>query len=106
MTKSNVTLPIFWDCSAKRSRQKQIGVTEWDVGLPLKSVKGWLLYASGWFPYAASYFLIFRLQRSSYQQALLDAGLNVMPAALLGVGVFWLAGVPYSRIAASHTART
>jgi len=59
--------------------------------MPLKSVRGWLLYASGWFPYAASYFLIFRLQRSSYHQALLDAGLNVLPAALLGVGVFWLA---------------
>jgi signal transduction histidine kinase len=50
------------------------------------------LYTSGWLPYAASYFLIFRLQRSSYHQALLDAWLNVLPAALLGVAVFWLAG--------------
>ncbi len=68
-------------------------MAEWDVGMPLKSGRGWLLYASGWLPYAASYFLIFRLQRSSYQQALLYAGLNVLPAALLGVGVFWLAGL-------------
>jgi len=62
------------------------------VGLPLKSRRGWLLYASAWLPYAASYFLIFRLQRSSYHQALLDSVLNVMPAALLGVTVFWFAG--------------
>ena len=60
--------------------------------LPLKSVRGWLLYVSAWLPYAASYFLIFRLERSSYHQALLDAVLNVLPAALLGVAVFWFAG--------------
>ena len=42
--------------------------------------------------YAASYFLIFRLERSSYYQALLDSILNVLPAALLGVAVFWFAG--------------
>lgn len=65
---------------------------KWDVALPLKSVRGWLLYASAWLPYAASYFLIFRVQRSTYHQALLDATLNVLPAALLGVGVFWFAG--------------
>jgi signal transduction histidine kinase len=59
---------------------------------PVKSVRGWLLYASAWLPYAASYFLIFRLQQSSYQIALVYAVLNVLPAALLGVAVFWLAG--------------
>ena len=70
-------------------------MTEWDVGMPLKSGRGWLLYASGWVPYAASYFLIFRLQpyspHSSHSQALLDAVLNVLPVALLGVAVFWVA---------------
>ena len=67
-------------------------VPEWDVVLPLKSVRGWLLYSSAWLPYAASYFLIFRLERSTYRLALLYAVLNVAPAALLGVGVFGLAG--------------
>ncbi len=62
------------------------------MGMPLKSVRGWLLYASGWLPYAASYFLIFRLHQFSYRQALLEAALNVLPVALLGVAVFWLAG--------------
>lgn len=60
--------------------------------LPLKSRRGWLVYASAWLPYAASYFLIFRLQRSLYHQALVDAVLNVMPAALLGIVVFWVTG--------------
>lgn len=60
--------------------------------LPLKSVRGWLLYTSAWLPYAASYFLIFRLARSAYSVALLYAVLNILPAALLGVGVFWFAG--------------
>lgn len=70
--------------------------------LPLKSVRGWLLYTSAWLPYAASYFLIFRVERSTYRLALLYAVLNVAPAALLGVGVFWLAGRlrwPYRRAA-------
>ncbi len=62
------------------------------MALPLKSVRGWLLYASAWLPYAASYFLIFRLERSTYRVAFLYAALNVLPAALLGVGVFWFAG--------------
>lgn len=62
------------------------------MALPLRSARGWLLYASAWLPYTASYFLIFRLQRSSYHQALLDAVLNVLPASLLGVFVFWVAG--------------
>ena len=62
------------------------------MALPLRSVRGWLLYASAWLPYAASYFLIFRLQRSPYREALLYAVLNVLPASILGVAVFWLAG--------------
>ena len=80
------------------------------MALPLKSVRGWFLYASAWAPYAASYFLIFRLQRSPYHQALLDAVLNVLPAALLGVAVFWFAGRlrgPYRRhgvLVAAHLA--
>ena len=61
------------------------------MALPLQSVRGRLLYASAWLPYGASYFLIFRLQRSSYHQALTDAVLNVLPAALLGLAVFWFA---------------
>ncbi len=63
--------------------------------MPLKSVRGWLLYTSAWLPYAASYFLIFRLQGSAYHQALLDAVINVLPAALLGIAVFWFAGRLY-----------
>ncbi len=57
-----VTLSIIWDCLAKSNRQNQRAMTEWDVGMPLKSVRGWLLYASGRLPYAASCFPIFRLQ--------------------------------------------
>jgi signal transduction histidine kinase len=72
--------------------QTPVLVSECCVRLPLKSRRGWLLYASAWLPYAASYFLIFRLQRSSYDQALLYAVLNVIPAALLGISVFWFAG--------------
>ena len=79
-------------CLAKLPDSRAEFVPEWDVALPLKSVRGWLLYASAWLPYAASYFLIFRLQRSTYHQALLDATLNVLPASLLGVAVFWFAG--------------
>lgn len=62
------------------------------MSLPLTSRRGWLLYASAWLPYAASYFLIFRLQGTSYDQSLLYSVLNVMPAALLGIAVFWFAG--------------
>ena len=67
-------------------------MAEWGVGLPLKSARGWLLYTSAWLSYGVSYFLIFRLQRSSYEQAFLYAGLNVLPAAAMGVAVFWGAG--------------
>ena len=80
------------------------------MALPLKSVRGWTLYASAWAPYAASYFLIFRLKRSAYHQALLDAVLNVLPAALLGVAVFWFAErLPWPKLrhkvlAAAHLA--
>lgn len=66
-------------------------MSEWDVSLPFQSARGWLLYASAWLSYAASYFLIFRLEHISYRLALLYAALNVVPAALLGVGVFYFA---------------
>jgi sensor histidine kinase YesM len=63
-------------------------------------------------PYTASYFVIFRLQptpyQSSYHQALADALLNVLPAALLGVAVIRLTGrLPFPsklpvRVIAAH----
>ncbi len=59
--------------------------------MPLQTLRGWLLYFSAWIPYAASYYLIFRLQGSHDGFAMMEAVLNVTPAALLGVGVFWLA---------------
>lgn len=59
--------------------------------MPLKTLRGWFLYGSAWIPYAVSYYLIFRLERSANGMAILDAFLNVLPAALLGMAVFWLA---------------
>ena len=59
--------------------------------MPIRTFRGWLVYVSAWVPYAASYFLIFRLQGSSVEAAARDAVLNVIPALLLGVTVFWFA---------------
>ena len=78
-------------CLAKPAYVTRLFVSEWDVSLPFQSARGWLLYASAWLSYAASYFLIFRLEHISYRLALLYAALNVVPAALLGVGVFYFA---------------
>jgi two-component system LytT family sensor kinase len=56
--------------------------------MPFLNVRSWLLYASAWLPYIASYYLIFRLQRPGDGLALVDALANVLPAAILGLFVF------------------
>ena len=58
--------------------------------MPLQTLRGWLLYLSAWIPYAASYYLIFHLEGSHRGFAMMEAVLNVAPAALLGIVVFWL----------------
>jgi hypothetical protein len=55
--------------------------------MPFKTPRAWLLYASAWPPYTVSYYLIFRIRDSTSRYALADAIINVLPAALLGIGV-------------------
>lgn len=55
--------------------------------MPFRTLRAWLLYGSAWIPYAASYYLIFRLQNSSNRYPLIDALINVLPAAVLGIFV-------------------
>jgi two-component system LytT family sensor kinase len=56
--------------------------------MPFLNTRSWLLYASAWLPYIASYYLIFRLQRPGDGLDLVDALANVLPAAVLGLFVF------------------
>ncbi len=53
-----------------------------------KSLRFWLVYGIAWLPYAASYMSLFisHLGRT-FSQAIQGSILNVLPAALLGVGV-------------------
>lgn len=53
--------------------------------MPFCTLRAWVLYGSAWTPYAASYYLIFRLQNPSNPNALTDALINVLPAAILGI---------------------
>jgi two-component sensor histidine kinase len=76
--------------------------------MPFQTVRSWVLYASAWLPYIASYYVIFRLQRSGNDLALLQALSNVLPAAVLGLFLFvtlrrlpWPSGTPI-RFAATH----
>ncbi len=56
--------------------------------MPLRNVRGWLLYACAWIPYAASYYVIFRVQRHPNLLAVSETIANILPAALLGALVF------------------
>jgi hypothetical protein len=56
--------------------------------MPFQSVRGWLLYACAWLPYAASYYVIFRGQGHHNSLALSEAFVNVFPAILLGILLF------------------
>src|ERR1700730_10101786 len=53
-----------------------------------KSFRFWLIYCIAWLPYAASYMMLFvtHLGRTFFE-AIKGSVLNVLPAALLGVGV-------------------
>jgi hypothetical protein len=56
-----------------------------------KDYRFWLIYGAAWLPYAASYTAVFiTYQGSNYASAIKDALYNVLPAALLGVGVITL----------------
>ena len=56
-----------------------------------RSIRNWLLYAAAWAPYGASYLFIFRLQNRSDHLVAVEALLNILPAALLGVLVLRVA---------------
>lgn len=56
----------------------------------LRTFRAWLLYASAWLPYAASYYVVFRLQDPSNKYALINSIINIAPAAVLGVFVLRL----------------
>src|SRR5262252_8443491 len=53
-----------------------------------KSLRFWLIYSVAWLPFAASYFTLFvsHLKRS-VSESVKGSLFNVVPAALLGVGV-------------------
>lgn len=55
-----------------------------------KGFRFWLVYCLAWLPYAVSYAGVFLQQGSSLRAAIIDALINVISAAVLGVGVFWV----------------
>jgi hypothetical protein len=53
-----------------------------------KSFRFWLIYSVAWLPYAASYMTLFlTLLGRTFFEATRGSIINVLPAALLGVGV-------------------
>ncbi|NNF00165.1 MAG: hypothetical protein HKN25_14190, partial [Pyrinomonadaceae bacterium] len=51
----------------------------------------WLIYSLAWIPYALTYIVIFITQSTYGVFALLFAmGRNIIPVAILGVGVIWI----------------
>src|SRR5712664_2649338 len=53
-----------------------------------KSFRFWLIYSVAWLPYAASYMTLFLTHLGrTFIEAVKGSILNVLPAALLGIGV-------------------
>lgn len=50
----------------------------------------WLVYCLAWLPYAVSFVAIFIQQGTTLGPAIIDGLINVISAAVLGVGVLWL----------------
>ena len=55
-----------------------------------RGARFWLVYGVAWLPYAVSYVAIFVQQGSSLGDAIADALVNVITAAVLGVGILWV----------------
>ena len=55
-----------------------------------RGTRFWLVYCLAWLPYTVSYVAIFIQQGSTLRTAIVDALINVISAAVLGVGVLWL----------------
>lgn len=55
-----------------------------------RGIRFWLVYGVAWLPYAVSYVAVFLQQGSSLSAAIADALVNVVTAAVLGVGVLWV----------------
>lgn len=66
-----------------------------------RGIRFWLAYALAWVPYTASYIVIFLQQGGSLNAAIIDALINVISAAVLGLLVFWVCG----RLSWSHYKR-
>ncbi len=66
-----------------------------------RGIRFWLAYALAWIPYAASYTVIFLQQGSPLNSAVIDALINVISAAVIGLLVLWVCG----RLSWSHYKR-
>ena len=77
----------------QRSRREDFQLSmRYSLTLMKRGIRFWLAYALAWVPYAASYIVIFLQQGSSLNSAVIDALINVISAAVLGLLVLWVCG--------------
>src|SRR5688572_28037454 len=86
----------------QRSRREDFQLSmRYSLTLMKRGIRFWLAYVLAWVPYAASYIVIFLQQGSPLNSAIIDALINVISAAALGLLVLWVCG----RLSWSHYKR-